>query len=492
MSVRIPNFVFRLQKLLGEIVRRRSSALHTPIFANENYIKSPTIYPQTISSKPSIGWRALRRIARLITYIVTIGFYPTDFGEESDRQQRSTYVQMFSECGFLNAPHTGSREDEKTPWIEDDDEAFSDDFPIRESTQISSAASPPTYEEPWDEESREREMASPITTPLGPSEMRHETGRMVARSSQPVVESTKGIFETVAIETLVFIFAVCMVPVTLVRSAIRFFSTSPSPVAHVGTPSSKSDYMVGRACGIVAECLYAFVTALLSSFVFLFSLLVRMSRYIRENAPLFFANLISWSPSSQQRSVHAMTTRAMSRGTVMPAEGQQHSSRVHKRRYKRCLIWLIPLIALLLLAGLVGKRCYEDGDFDEKIELLQYPSVLLGRTYEAASSTSRSIWTKICRLVTATGRTAYALKERIIMACKFTLAASGAVELFDIFLIMTKVPSVMQQRVNYQNNSMQDAMVYQIALFDKQRDSESRVNVFSAFIFRGMRGSMDF
>uniref|UniRef100_A0A915CEC5 SUN domain-containing protein n=3 Tax=Parascaris univalens TaxID=6257 RepID=A0A915CEC5_PARUN len=473
---------------LGEIVRRRSSALHTPIFANENYIKSPTIYPQTISSKPSIGWRALRRIARLITYIVTIGFYPTDFGEESDRQQRSTYVQMFSECGFLNAPHTGSREDEKTPWIEDDDEAFSDDFPIRESTQISSAASPPTYEEPWDEESREREMASPITTPLGPSEMRHETGRMVARSSQPVVESTKGIFETVAIETLVFIFAVCMVPVTLVRSAIRFFSTrrevvynlrsrsvrsgdgesapipfvertihqfskaftatmmtlvsiassvllapvmvttylvstalgkastNPSPVAHVGTPSSKSDYMVGRACGIVAECLYAFVTALLSSFVFLFSLLVRMSRYIRENAPLFFANLISWSPSSQQRSVHAMTTRAMSRGTVMPAEGQQHSSRVHKRRYKRCLIWLIPLIALLLLAGLVGKRCYEDGDFDEKIELLQYPSVLLGRTYEAASSTSRSIWTKICRLVTATGRTAYALKERIIMA----------------------------------------------------------------------------
>lgn len=477
---------------LGEIVRRRSPALHTPTFANENYIESPTVYPQKILSKPSIGWRALRRIARLITYIVTIGFYPTDFGEESGRQKRSTYVQMLSEGGFLNAPRTGSvdlsREDEKTPWIDDDEEALSDNFAIRESTQISSAASPPTYEEPWDEESREGEVASPITTPFGPSEVRHGMGRMVARSSQPVVESTKGILETVAVETFAFIFAVCTLPVTLVRAAIGFFSprrqvvynlrsrsvrshdgesapipfvertihrfskactatmmtlvsiassvllapvmattylvsialgktsTSTSPIARATTPSSKSDYMVGRAYGIVAECLYAFITALLSFFVFLFSLPIRMAHYIRENAPLFFATLMSRSSLSQQRSVHAMTTRAMSRGTVMPSESQRPSSRIRKRQYKRRLIWLIPLIAFLLLAGIIGKRCYEGGDFGGRIELLQYPSVLLGRTYEAASSLSHSIWTKICRLVTATGATAYAVKERIIMA----------------------------------------------------------------------------
>uniref|UniRef100_A0A9J2PUI2 Uncharacterized protein n=1 Tax=Ascaris lumbricoides TaxID=6252 RepID=A0A9J2PUI2_ASCLU len=491
---------------LGEIVRRRSPALHTSTFANENYIESPTVYPQKMLSKPSIGWRALRRIARLITYIVTIGFYPTDFGEESGRQKRSTYVQMLSEGGFLNAPRTGSvglsREDEKTPWIDDDEEALSDNFAIRESTQISSAASPPTYEEPWDEESREGEVASPITTPFGPSEVRHGMGRMVARSSQPVVESTKGILETVAVETFAFIFAVCTLPVTLVRAAIGFFSprrqvvynlrsrsvrshdgesapipfvertihrfskactatmmtlvsiassvllapvmattylvsialgktsTSTSPIARATTPSSKSDYMVGRAYGIVAECLYAFITALLSFFVFLFSLPIRMAHYIRENAPLFFATLMSRSPLSQQRSVHAMTTRAMSRGTVMPSESQRPSSRIHKRQYKRRLIWLIPLIAFLLLAGIIGKRCYEGGDFGGRIELLQYPSVLLGRTYEgkhslAASSLSHSVWTKICRLVTATGATAYAFKERIIMACKHSLAASS-------------------------------------------------------------------
>lgn len=88
----------------------------------------------------------------IFTYISICCFI--DRLRESGRQKRSTYVQMLSEGGFLNAPRTGSvglsREDEKTSWIDDDEEALSDNFAIRESTQISSAASPPTYEEPYD------------------------------------------------------------------------------------------------------------------------------------------------------------------------------------------------------------------------------------------------------------------------------------------------------------------------------------------------------
>ncbi|VDK20234.1 unnamed protein product [Anisakis simplex] len=174
--------------------------------------------------------------------------------------------------------------------------------------------------------------------------------------------------------------------------------------------------MVGRAFGIIADFLYSVVKGFMDLVIFLLNVPMMMFSCIRENTMPLLRRAFTWTDDDVQRSTHAMTTRAMSRGGSAVRGGSvgPQLPSASERGYKRCLIWLIPLIGFLLLSGLVAKRCYDDEEMMANSEMLQYPTVIIGRTYEAASSVGQSVWWKICSLAIAGRTAAHATKERVI------------------------------------------------------------------------------
>ncbi|VDM38649.1 unnamed protein product [Toxocara canis] len=449
---------------LGEIVRRRSTPLHSPTFANESAIDSPLLSSEkTVVRKPPIVWRALLRILRLAIYIITMGFYPADFGGKKGQQRSSTHREATGRGGIFSIPHAYFGE--TPPFVGTGIRpGRSGDFATREYVQQThSAIPPPAYDDIWETEGEESGMAPRVSTPFDAPQVRQQQrpARVPPVSRWPLSE---GLFETVISEMLIFVLTVCALPIKAMRYAgektIDLFSprsrdmyklrsrsvrspeseSQPIPLfertvagltractstfraslsvassvllapvlattylvraalgktpawdsSHEQTatpPSSKSDYMVGRAFGMAADFVYAFLTGFVSFFIVIFRIPVQVACCIGHKAMPFYT-------------------------TLLPARSIER-----RKGYRRCFAWLIPLVGFLLLAGLVVKRCYEDDGAVERIELLQYPTVILGRSYEAASSASRSLWSKICALVNATGTVAHASKERIITAC---------------------------------------------------------------------------
>ncbi|KHN77028.1 Nuclear migration and anchoring protein unc-84 [Toxocara canis] len=478
---------------LGEIVRRRSTPLHSPTFANESAIDSPLLSSEkTVVRKPPIVWRALLRILRLAIYIITMGFYPADFGGKKGQQRSSTHREATGRGGIFSIPHAYFGE--TPPFVGTGIRpGRSGDFATREYVQQThSAIPPPAYDDIWETEGEESGMAPRVSTPFDAPQVRQQQrpARVPPVSRWPLSE---GLFETVISEMLIFVLTVCALPIKAMRYAgektIDLFSprsrdmyklrsrsvrspeseSQPIPLfertvagltractstfraslsvassvllapvlattylvraalgktpawdsSHEQTatpPSSKSDYMVGRAFGMAADFVYAFLTGFVSFFIVIFRIPVQVACCIGHKAMPFYTTLFTRSNARPQRDAYGMTTRSMSRGTVMPSERLPARSIERRKGYRRCFAWLIPLVGFLLLAGLVVKRCYEDDGAVERIELLQYPTVILGRSYEAASSASRSLWSKICALVNATGTVAHASKERIITA----------------------------------------------------------------------------
>ncbi|VDK18844.1 unnamed protein product, partial [Anisakis simplex] len=163
---------------------------------------------------------------------------------------------------------------------------------------------------------RSRSVRAPSLQRQPPTEHLPEYVSLYRRTLKNVYDMSASALKTMLSIGSSVLLAPVMITTYLVSTAIdkTRHRETVTPLQAATTPSSRSDYMVGRAFGIIADFLYSVVKGFMDLVIFLLNVPMMMFSCIRENTMPLLRRAFTGTDDDVQRSTHAMTTRAMSRG----------------------------------------------------------------------------------------------------------------------------------------------------------------------------------
>lgn len=212
-------------------------------------------------------------------------------------------------------------------------------------------------------------------------------------------------FSSTIVNILSFISQVLLAPMYAVSYvAGKFIGSSNSRrVTRAARESSENDYLGIRVFRFVVGLIVAFISGFLSFFGFVASVPLRAIEYIRGKIAVGLANTFGVNAAAIVGYEEEMpvgqqdVATAQQRAVMASSDTAETATRSLVPTYRSrkicgaCFMWVLPILFALLLTGFIGKRVVYDknGLGREQADVLQYPTLLLGKAYEKTSLASR-------------------------------------------------------------------------------------------------------